>query len=220
MADNTWTIARVLEWTRGFFESKGIETARLDAELLIAHALKLKRIALYLDHHRPLSTQELEAIRSLVRRRSKLEPIHYILGQRDFWSITLNVDPRVLIPRPDTEKLVELALEHIDGDTEQVLDLCTGSGAIALAIASEHPKLKLTATDISPEAIVLAQENSSHLDLSNVQFQVSNLFEDLSGTFTMIVSNPPYLARSEAGGLAPELSHEPEQALFGGGSGS
>jgi release factor glutamine methyltransferase len=220
MSENAWTIARVLDWTRGFFESKGIDTARLDAELLIAHALGLERIALYMDHHRPLSTKELEAIRALVRRRSKLEPIHYILGQRDFWSITLTVDPRVLIPRPDTEKLVELALAHVNADTAQILDLCTGSGAIALAIASEHPNLRLTATDISPEAITLAQKNCADLNLSNVQFQVSNLFEGLSGTFTMIVSNPPYISSSACKDLMPDVrDYEPMLALDGGSDG-
>lgn len=220
MNENAWTIARVLDWTRGFFESKGIDTARLDAELLIAHALKLERIALYLDHHRPLSTHELEAIRGLVKRRSKLEPIHYILGQRDFWNITLSVDPRVLIPRPDTEKLVELALAHIHADTEQVLDLCTGSGAIALAIASEHPKLKLTATDISSGAIALAQQNCSTLELANVQFRVGNLFDDISGTFDIIVSNPPYISRSQCADLMPDVrDYEPMLALDGGTDG-
>ena len=220
MDPNVWTIARVLEWTRGFFKSKDIETARLDAELLIAHALGLSRIALYLDHHRPLNPAELKAIRALVQRRGKLEPIHYILGQRDFWTLTLTVDPRVLIPRPDTERLVEAVLSQIDTNTETILDLCTGSGAIALVLASEHPDLKLTATDISEGAITLARENCSRLELSNVCFQTADLFEGVIGTFDIIVSNPPYIASKDCKELMADVKdYEPLLALDGGEDG-
>jgi release factor glutamine methyltransferase len=221
MMDATaWTIARVLDWTRSFFDSKDIETARLDAELLIAHALGLSRIDLYLDHHRPLDAQELTSIRGLVRRRAQLEPIHYILGERDFWSITIGVDSRVLIPRPDTEKLVELALSNIDETTDRVLDLCTGSGAIALALATEHPQVQVAATDISKDALDVARANAERLNLSNVSFHQSDLFKGLQAQFDVIISNPPYIRSSDCKNLMADVrDYEPLMALDGGPDG-
>ena len=220
MDTTTWTIARVLDWTRSFFDSKDIETARLDAELLIAHALDLSRIDLYLDHHRPLDAQELASIRGLVQRRSQLEPIHYILGERDFWSITLSVDSRVLIPRPDTEKLVELALSNMDETTQNILDLCTGSGAIALALATECPQVQVTATDISEDALAVARANAKNLNLNNVSFHQSDLFEGLQTQFDVIVSNPPYIRSDDCKRLMVDVrDYEPLMALDGGQDG-
>lgn len=220
MDATTWTIARVLDWTRAFFESKDIETARLDAELLIAHGLELSRIDLYLDHHRPLSAQELASIRALVRRRGQLEPIHYILGERDFWSITLSVDPSVLIPRPDTERLVEVALSNICATTERILDLCTGSGAVALALATERPNVHFTATDISEDALAVARGNALSLNLSNVRFLRGDLFEGVQDEFDIIVSNPPYIRSADCKDLMVDVrDYEPLLALDGGQDG-
>ena len=193
----TWTIANVLDWTREYFESKSIDSPRLDAELIICHTLDLTRIDLYLDHHRPLTAEELSRIRPLVQRRGKYEPIHYILGHRDFWNVTLKVDQRVLIPRPDTERLVEVVLENLTEEAQKFLDLCTGSGAIALAVAHERPELKITATDISEQAIDLAKVNASTLGLERVQFYVADLFQGVEDSYDIIAANPPYISTDE-----------------------
>ena len=217
---SVWTIGKVLEWTQGFFQKKNIETARLDAELLIGHALKLERIGLYLEHHKPLKPDELGTIRSLVKRRAAYEPIHYILGYREFWSVRLNVDPRVLIPRPDTERLVELALSTLTKNHTTILDLCTGSGAIALALAKEREDLRITATDLSADALAVAQNNASALSLSNIRFSQSDLFETIEDRFDLIVSNPPYIVREDLADLMPDVrDFEPMMALDGGEDG-
>ncbi|MGB0646106.1 MAG: peptide chain release factor N(5)-glutamine methyltransferase [Bradymonadia bacterium] len=216
----TWTIAKVLDWTREYFESKSIDSPRLDAELVICHALKLSRIDLYLDHHRPLTAEELARIRPLVQRRGKYEPIHYILGHREFWNVTLKVDQRVLIPRPDTERLVEVVLENLTKETLKILDLCTGSGAIALALAHERPELEITATDISEEAVELAKMNATILDLERVQFVVADLFNGVEGSYDIITANPPYISTDECSKLMPDVrEYEPHLALHGGQDG-
>ena len=218
--DQTWTIGRVLDWTRGFFERKGIGSPRLDAELLIGHALELERIGLYLHHHKPLHPDELRQIRQLVERRSNLEPIHYILGYREFWSLTLKVDQRVLIPRPDTERVVEVALDHLDDTPCTVLDLCCGSGAIGLAIASERQHAAILATDVSSEALEVAAQNRQSHELTNIQFLVSDLFTHVEGRFDLIVSNPPYIPSADIETLMTDVCEfEPTQALDGGDDG-
>ena len=219
-ADQTWTIGRVLDWTRGFFERKGVGSPRLDAELLIGHALELERIGLYLHHHKPLHPKELSLIRQLVERRSNLEPIHYILGYREFWSLTLKVDQRVLIPRPDTERVVEVALAHLDDSPSTILDLCCGSGAIGLAIASERQEATILATDISFGALEVAAENRQTHELTNVKFLVSDLFTNVDGRFDLIVSNPPYIPSADIEKLMTDVCEfEPTQALDGGDDG-
>ena len=219
-AEQPWTIGRVLDWTRGSFERKGIDTPRLDAELLIGHALGLERIGLYLHHHKPLHPDELTQIRGLVERRRALEPIHYILGSREFWSLELKVDRRVLIPRPDTERLVEVALAHLDHSATHVLDLCCGSGAIALALGSERAQLSILATDFSDDALAVAKDNRDTLERTNVKLLKSDLFSNIEGRFDMIVCNPPYIRSNDIQGLMVDVSHyEPVSALDGGEDG-
>ena len=216
----TWTIAKVLDWTRSYFESKGLLSPRLDAELLIGHALHASRLELYMDHHRPLSPIELERIRNLVQRRAKFEPVHYILGERDFWSLTLEVNSSVLIPRPDTECLVEHALKLMNTDTKRVLDLCTGSGAIALAVSSERKDIDVIGTDICENAVAMARRNCERLQLPNAKFRVGDLFEGIEGKFELITANPPYIPSRECDDLMPDVrDYEPRLALDGGPDG-
>ena len=212
-----WTIAQVLDWTRGFFERKGFSTPRLDAELLICHALDVERISLYLQHHKPLSPGELSNIRALVKRRSTHEPIHYILGYREFWSLRLEVDPRVLIPRPDTEMLVEVALKMFEHEPKRVLDLCCGSGAVGLAIAKERPHSTVLGTDISSGAIEVALANRAAHTLENIEFLESDLFDQIDSVFDVIVCNPPYIRADEMEHLMSDVvNFEPLDALNGG----
>ena len=221
MTARTWTIREILEWATHDFAGRGIESPRLDAELLIAKALGMDRVGLYLDLNRPLVDEERSAIRPLVARRRKREPVAYILGHRDFYGRRFKVTSDVLIPRPDTETLVEHALRCIPEDTpSQVLDVGTGSGAIAVTIAAERPLARVTATDISDAALKVASENAETLEVaSRVRFQRADL---LCGAeqYDVIVSNPPYIARSEMAGLQAEVrEHEPVAALEAGEDG-
>ena len=154
----SWTLLRLLRWTTDFFEKKGIDNPRLDAELLLAHCLKLDRISLYLNYDRPLSLAELDTIRPLVKRRGQREPLQYLIGTTEFWSLELAVTRDVLIPRADTEILVEEALAHA-GPSGTLLDVGTGSGAIVISLATELPDWQLTGLDISPAALAVAREN-------------------------------------------------------------
>jgi release factor glutamine methyltransferase len=223
-AERSWTVLELLRWTTEHFASKGIDTPRLDAECLLAHALGTTRIALYVDFEKPVVEAERAGFRELVRRRAgERVPVSQLLGEREFWSLPLRVTSDVLTPRPDTEVLVTALLDRLpDVEAEiDVLDVGTGSGAIALALASERPKARLTATDISPSALQIAEGNAEKLQLKDrVRFLEGDLFEPVSGEqFDAIVSNPPYLASAEAGELAPELAHEPDAALFAGEDG-
>ena len=214
------TILDIIKKTTDFLAGKGVESARLNAELLIGHALALKRMALYLQFERVLSEPELEKIRPLVRRRSQREPLQYILGETEFHGLKLKVDRRALIPRPETELLVERVLatcaERANVATN-VLDLGTGSGAIALAMAAGMPSASVTAVDFSEDALALARENAIATGLQDrVVFTRSHWFAGLAAEarFDVMVANPPYLSAEETAETAPEVrAHEPATAL-------
>jgi release factor glutamine methyltransferase len=221
MEDTSWTLGRVLKWTTGFFERKGCDSARLDAELLIAHSLSVDRIRLYMDHDKPLAPDELKAIRGLVKRRGEGEPVAYITGSKAFWTIELRVDHRVLIPRPDTEHVVEHSLKALESVPEpRIVDVGCGSGCIALSIASARPDAQVLAIDISADALDVAKENAAHLNLSNVEFRQNDLLENVHGTYDLIVSNPPYIASADIDNLMVSVrDYEPVGALDGGKDG-
>ena len=221
----TWRVIDLLRWTTEHFAAKGIETARLDAELLLAAALGVDRLRLYLDFEKPVMEEERARFRALVRRRAEERvPVAYLTGRREFWSLPLAVTADVLIPRPDTETLIEALLARVlRRDVPlAVLDLGTGSGAIALALATEWPAARLTATDVSDAALAVARKNAEGLGLAGrIDFAAGDAFAPVAGErFDVIVSNPPYLAEAEAQALAPELRHEPAQALFAPGDGT
>lgn len=221
MTSRTWTIREVLEWTTNDFGSRQIATARLDAELLVAQALGIDRVGLYLDLNRPLVDDERAAVRALVRRRRDREPVAYILGYRDFYGRRFAVDSSVLIPRPDTETLIEHALLCIPEDTPfRVLDVGTGSGAIALTLAAERPLATLTGTDVSEDALRVAWKNTAQLGFGDrVRFVRANLVNEGS-EYDLVVSNPPYVTRAEMAELEPEVrDYEPGVALDGGEDG-
>jgi len=197
---------------------KTSETGRLDAELLLAHTLGRHRIELYTDFDRPLSTDELDAYRAVVARRARHEPVAYILGEWGFRRLTLNVDRRALIPRPETEIVVERALAHLSGlDAPAVLDVGTGTGAIALAIADEHLDARVTAIDVSADALALARENVVRtglaVDLREHDVAAAGL---PGGPYDLVVSNPPYVELSDLETLMPDVrDYEPHVALVG-----
>jgi release factor glutamine methyltransferase len=222
--DRTWTLLELLRWTTNHFTERGIESPRLDAECLLAQALGVDRMRLYLDFDKPASPSERATFRDLVRRRAdERVPVALLVGEKEFWSLPIRVTSDVLSPRPDTETLVSTALDLLpEPEVEaRVLDLGTGSGAVALAIAKERPKAQVTATDLSVEALKIAEFNAQVLEMSDrFRFVEGHLFEPLAGKeFDLVVSNPPYLAESERSELAPELAHEPEMALFAGSDG-
>lgn len=224
MMEERWTILRVLEWTTDYFRRKAIEQPRSNAEVLLAHVLGRDRLQLYLTYDQPLAPGELAQYREAIRRRAAREPTQYITGRKEFWSMELEVTPSVLIPRPETELLVEKALELLKGSTKHVLDLGTGSGAIAIALARECPLLRIVATDRSREALQVARRNALRHQLAHrISFVAGDLFSCFSPsrpTFDVIVSNPPYLSDSDYDQLAPEVrDHEPKGALWGGEDG-
>lgn len=218
------SVLEIIKRTTGFFEQKGIESPRLNAELLIGHALGLKRMQLYLQFERPLTETELEKLRPLVKRRGLREPLQYIMGETEFSGLKLKVDRRALIPRPETERLVELVLQKLSGPPAAVLDLGTGSGAIALALAKAWTAAAVTAVEQSEEALGLARENAVACGLEErVRFIRSNWFAAVppGATFQLVIANPPYLSAEETAAAAPEVrDFEPRTALSAGNNGA
>lgn len=219
-----WTPLDLINWTKDFFSKKGIESPRLEAELLLADVLKMPRIQLYVNFEKAVTQEQLGVYREYVKRRAETrEPIQYILGQTEFIDIKLKVAKGVLIPRPETELLALWAIERlkdIPGDTVHVLDLCTGSGCLALYIAAKESRAKVVASDLSPEALAIAKQNAEALKLTErVQFVEGDLFAPvdtaLREQFDLIVSNPPYIDPAQRETLQPEVrDHEPASALF------
>lgn len=220
-----WTVIKLLQWTTHYFEQHGSQSARLDAEVLLAEVLGLSRVQLYTQFDRPMQAEELSAFRALVKRRANGEPVAYLLGYRSFWTMDLKVDSRVLIPRPETERLVELALERLPAQSmAMAVDVGTGSGAIALALALERPLLKVIATDIDADALALARENAAAYELSSrIRFLEGDLLDALDaqcGEVDLIASNPPYIADAQRELLMKDVrAFEPSGALFSGSEG-
>jgi release factor glutamine methyltransferase len=226
-----WIIKDLLEVTSDYLKKKYIDSPRLCAEMLLAYQLKTTRIKLYLDFDKPLNEKDINEYRLLIQRRLKREPVQYITGMQEFWSLEFNVGPNVLIPRPETEILVEQAVSILGsreaGDqtgSVSVLDIGTGSGAIAVSIASELPDADIWATDVSAEALEVAKANASKHGVENrINFVESDLFSALKNVqqqFDVIVSNPPYIPREDYDSLPPEVGrYEPRSALDGGEGG-
>lgn len=222
-APTTLTLLAVIQKTTDFLAVKGVESARLNAELLIGHALGLKRMQLYLQFERVLSEPDLEKIRPLVKRRSQREPLQYIIGETEWSGLRLKVDRRALIPRHETELLIDLIAERLAVPPLRILDLGTGSGAIALALAKRYEGASVMAVDSSDEALALATENGRALELTGrVEFVRSSWYDSLTlgEPYDLIVSNPPYLTADETAAAEPEVRvHEPVSALTAGDGG-
>jgi len=219
---HSWTILQTLKWTADYFKRHGLEYGRSAAEILLAHCLQCERIDLYLRYDQPLNTDELGRFRTLIQRRIQREPDAYITGRREFWSMSFQVTPAVLIPRPETECLVEAALRRYpNNDAIEVLELGTGSGAISVALAHERTNWRIQGSDISAEALGVARQNAHRLlPAGRIHFFSGSWFEpfrDQKCFFDLIISNPPYIASRDLDGLEPEVREfEPPVALDGG----
>ncbi|MBW2038385.1 MAG: peptide chain release factor N(5)-glutamine methyltransferase [Deltaproteobacteria bacterium] len=223
MAQERWTVLKVLEWTTEYFREKGMEKPRLEAEVLLAHLLGVDRVGLYLNYDKPLKEEERRVYREMIQRRTAWEPIAYILGYNEFWSLRFKVSPECLIPRPETEHLVEEVL-RIGGQLQpplRVLEIGTGCGAVAIVLAKELKETQIVATDISAHALSLAQENAqAHGVGERIRFVQKDLFPCVGTPFCLIVSNPPYIPTDEILQLAPDVrDYEPLNALDGGEDG-
>lgn len=215
---SVWTVLSMLEWATDFFEQKQVKSPRFSIEWLLAHVLSIKRLDLYLAYDRPLSSEELEELRPMVKRRAAHEPLQYITGETDFHHVKIKVQPGVLIPRQETEQLVDWILElHDDHESLKVLDVGTGSGCIPIALKHARPTWNIYATDISEEALTIAKENADHNE-TDISFHQDDLFHPesfIDHKFDLIISNPPYIHPDEKNSLDDEVKNfEPELALF------
>ena len=227
MAENNqvWTIGRILKWTEQYFGQKGVESPRLDAEVLLSHVLGKQRIYLYVHFDEPLQAEELARYRAMIKQRIDRVPVAYILGEKEFMGLTFKVTPDTLVPRPDTEILVQAAVDRLkqwtDG-TVRLADIGTGSGAICLSVLSMLHGVTADTVDISPAARAVAEENAATLGLSErVTFHTGDLLTPIrEQQFTAILSNPPYIPEADIQELAPEVRcKEPMTALSGGRDG-
>jgi len=217
-----WTIATILNWTKGYFGEKGVENPRLDAEVLLSHIMGKDRLYLYVHFDQPLEETELVALRLAVKKRAARLPVAYIIENKEFMGLDFKVTPAVLIPRPDTEILVETALKLLTTvDNPQILDIGTGSGAIAVSILVNIPAAQGVAVDISPAALAVAEFNADKHQVSErLSFCHGDLFAPVQGRlFNAILSNPPYIPVADIAGLTPEVRQEPNLALSGGKDG-
>ena len=214
-----WTIGTLLKWTQDYFASKNIESARIDAEILLAYLLQKERIYLYVHFDEPLQEEELTAFRELVKKRAMREPVAYIIGKKEFMGMTFIVNKNVLVPRPETEHLVEAVSERLPTNKNNAIaDIGTGSGAIAISLAKICKSIKVYAVDISEQALIVARENASVLQADNIEFCQGDLLTPLSGleknSLQAIVSNPPYIPQSDMADLEPDVrEYEPHNAL-------
>jgi release factor glutamine methyltransferase len=214
------TVLDVLQTTTAYFKKRGIENSRLNAEHLIAHALGRTRMELYLEFERTLGEAELAPLRELVKRRGGGEPLQHLLGTVEFCGETFLCDKRALVPRPETEQLVELVESRIENREARIVDVGTGSGVIALSLAKKFPEAQIFAVDISADALGLARENAVRLNLNErVQFLRSDLLKNVEGFFDLIVANLPYIAAQDRRTLSREVLSDPEVALFAGARG-
>ena len=227
MAENNqiWTIGRILKWTEEYFGQKGVESPRLDAEVMLSHVLGRQRIYLYVHFDEPLQAEELAAYRTMIKQRIDRVPVAYILGEKEFMGLTFKVTPDTLVPRPDTEILVQAAVDRLKQWTDadvRLADIGTGSGAICLSVLSMLDNIVADTVDISPAARAVAEENAAALGLSErVTFHTGDLLAPIrEQQFTAILSNPPYIPEADIQGLAPEVRcKEPMTALGGGKDG-
>jgi release factor glutamine methyltransferase len=226
LAQTVWPILALIRWADERFKKEGMATPRLDAEVLLAETLGMDRVGLYTHYDQPLQGDELARFRQLVLRRLRREPVAYILGRREFWSLPLRVTPDVLIPRPETETLVVEALQFLASPEQEdlrLLEIGTGSGAISIALAKELPAARITATDLSPKALSVAEENAAQNGVRDqIRFLQGDLFQPVpkGATFDLVVSNPPYITRGQLSSLMPEVrDYEPRIALDGGKDG-
>jgi len=237
LTNETWTVLKIIQWTTEYLKGKGIDNPRLDSEVLLAHLLRLDRVGLYLNFDRPLSRDELSSFREIVKRRGSREPLQYITGHQEFWTLDFKVTPDVLIPRPDTEILVEEALKAVRRETLDVrrqnqlpftiLDLCTGSGCIAISLAHELKDAVVYAVDTSEAALSIARENAEkNVVQDRVIFLQGDLYEALTSyvsrltSYDIIVSNPPYIKNIDIPNIQPEVrDYEPRMAVDGGTEG-
>ena len=216
------TVLEVLQSTTGYFQRRNIDSPRLNAEHLLAHVLGRKRIDLYLDFERRLPESELAPLRELVKRRGSGEPLQHLLGTVDFCGRSFRCDKRALVPRPETEQLVELLISHLKSEivSPRVIDVGTGSGVIALTLAAEFLEAEIVGIDISDDALMLARENAERLGMAHrVRFLRSNLLESMQPSFDLIVANLPYVSTEDRQNLSREVLHDPEVALFAGARG-
>ena len=218
----TKTLLEVLQSTTEYFTRHRIENPRLNAEHLLAHILGLSRMDLYLEFERPLNDGELAPLRELVKRRAQGEPLQHLLGTVEFCGNTFAIDKRALVPRPETEELVEILRSEAGSQRSdfRIIDVGTGSGVIALSLAAKFPEATVCAVDISEDALALARENAAKLGLSGrVQFQKNDLLEGLTERFDLVAANLPYISMQDRHLLAREVLHDPEVALFAGPKG-
>src|SRR5947199_1066789 len=216
----TMTVLEVLQSTTAYFKKHNVESPRLNAEHLVAYVLGRTRIELYLEFERELTEAELAPLREMVTRRAQGEPLQHLLGTVEFCGLIFLCDKRAMVPRPETEELVEFLKSEIQNPKSKILDVGTGSGVIALSLAAEFPEAQIVALDISNDALALAQANAARLSLAaRVRFLKSNLLENVEGTFDLVVANLPYVSTQDRHTLSREVLHDPEVAVFAGARG-
>jgi release factor glutamine methyltransferase len=209
------TVLEVLQATTAYFKKRKIESPRLNTEHLLAHVLGRKRIELYLEFERVLTESELAPLRGLVKRRAEGEPLQHLLGTVEFCGHVFLCDKRAMVPRPETEELVELIESKVENRESRIVDVGTGSGVIALSLATKFPEAEILAVDISDDALALAQENAARLKVADrIRFLKGNLLENVEGTFDLIVANLPYISTRDRHTLSREVLHDPAVALF------
>ncbi len=221
-AEKEWSLLDIVAWGSEYFYEKGIESPRLNIELLLCHALNLSRVEIYTQFDKPLTKEELTQIRELVIKRAKRVPLQYIIGYTQFYGLKFDLNESILIPRPETEQLVDLVLKQRKSKSHvTILDIGTGSGCIAITLAKELPESKVFGIDISHDAINIAKSNAESNDVQNIEFLIFDILKKIprKHRFDLIVSNPPYIPENEYRELEPEVHKEPKIALVAGEDG-